>query len=74
MRRMSMRVEDVLKLCEVKLWSTRLAETQWKFVGRLKSLPLTSWQSRAALWQPEKVEDESCEYLPNRLRGHPINK
>ena len=38
------------------------------------NIDLRKWQSRAAFWQPQEVEDESCEYLPNRLRGHPLSK
>ena len=74
MRRMTSKVENALDQSKMKMWSTRLAETEWKFIGRLKSLPLTSWQSRAAFSQPQEVEDEGCEYLPNRLRGHPLSR
>ena len=74
MRRISMKVQDALKLGKVKLWSIRLAEMQWKYLGRIKNLSLTSWQSRAAFWQPQEVEDESCEYLPNRVRGRPLSR
>ena len=74
MRRMSSKVEHALKTCKVKVWSIRLAEMHWKFIARLKRLPPTSWQSLAAHWQPFETEDISCEFLPNRTRGHLVSR
>ena len=71
MRRMGTRVTNAVKQSKMKEWSTRLAETQWKFVARLKTLPITSWQNRAAFWQPDHIDDPACEYLPHRERGGP---
>ena len=74
MRRMSARVENALLQSKMKIWSIRLAETQWKFVSRLKILPITSWLSRAAFWQLLEVDDPSCEFLPHREAGHPCSR
>ena len=74
MRRMSMKVDTALLQSKMQMWSTRLAVTQWKFVGRLKTLPVESWPNRAANWQPQEVEDLSCEFVPHRVRGHPFTR
>ena len=74
MRRMSLKVEHALKTSKVKVWSIRLAEMHWKFIARLKRLPPSSWQSLAAHWQPFELEDSTCEFIPNRTRGHPVSR
>ena len=48
MRRMGTRVNNAVVQSKMKTWSMRLLETQWKFVARLKQLPLISWPSLAA--------------------------
>ena len=74
MRRMSLKVENALSQCGMKFWSVRLAETQWRFIARLKTLPTTSWPSRAAFWHPWEIDDPSCDYIPNRIQGRPVTR
>ena len=74
MRRMTTKINDALLHSKMQMWSTRLAITQWKFVGRLKQLPLASWPSRAAYWKPEEIDDPSCDFVPHRERGRPFTR
>ena len=74
MRRMGTRVNRVVGQSKMREWSTRLLDTQWKFVGRLKMLPTTSWPSRAAFWQPLEIDDLSCDFVPHRTRGRPYTR
>ena len=71
MRRMATRVNFALGQSNVKQWSIRIDETPWKFAARLKNMPLNSWASRAAYWQPHSTDDPSCDSLPHRERGRP---
>ena len=74
MRRMALRVNNVMGQSKLKHWSTRLAESQWKFVARLKQLPASSWPSRAAYWQPKDMRDVSCDFIPYREPGGQYTK
>ena len=74
MRRMSARVDIAVGQLKVKEWSARILDTQWKFVGRLKFLPSSSWPSRAAFWQPPEIDDPSCAFLPHRAQGRPFTR
>lgn len=74
MRRMFTRVKNAFAHTKMKVWSVRLAEIQWEFIGRFKSLPLTSWPSRAAFWQPREVDDVSCDFMPHRTVGRPFTR
>ena len=74
MRRMGTRVNNAVVQSKMKTWSTRLLETQWKFVGRLMQLPRTSWPSQAAFWEPQIISDPACEFVPHRERGRPYTK
>ena len=71
MQRMKVRVDNEVGQSKMITWSMRLAETQWKFVGRLKQLPTTSWPSQVAFWQPYLIDDPSCDFIPHRGRGRP---
>ena len=74
MRRMKGRVDNALGQSKLKTWSLRLAEIQWKFVARLKQLPAISWPSQAAFWQPQLIDDPSCDFIPHRERGRPCTR
>ena len=74
MRRMTTRVNSAVNQSKMKEWSTRLAESLWNFVACLKMLPVTSWPSRAAFWQPQNIDDPSCEFLPHRRCGRPCTR
>ena len=74
MRRMSARVDNAVGQLKLKEWSARILDIQWKFIGRLKSLPSSSWPSRAAFWQPLRIDDPSCAFLPHRAQGRPFTR
>ena len=71
MRRMKQRVNSALVQHPVVWWIKRIAKYLWKFAIRVKSAPTNDWIAQSTKWQPEMIEDASCEFLPYRTISCP---
>ena len=71
MRKMKERVNRGLQKYPMKWWTRRLGTYLWKFAVRVKlSLP-DQWITQSSEWEPNMIEDASCEYSTYREVGRP---
>ena len=69
MRRMKHRVDQALRQYPVVWWTRRLADYLWKFAVRVKLSPREPWIVQCCKWEPNLIEDASCEFSPHRDVG-----
>ena len=74
MHRMKERVNRGLRQHPVKWWTQRLGTYLWQFAVRVKASLPDSWIVQSSEWEPNLIEDASCEYHPYRRVGRPYLK
>ena len=69
-----MRVHRALHEHPIKWWTERLASNLWNYALRVKSSPLDLWIVQSCEWEPNLIEDASCEFNAHREVGRPCLK
>ena len=71
LRRMKVRVETALAQHLIMWWHKRIAKYLWNFALRVKTSPADSLLFQSIAWEPQMIDDDSCEIVPYRNSGRP---